>query len=413
MTNFFRFYTDSYRGLSTESWMLSLVMLLNRIGGMVIPFLTIYLVTDLEFTTQQAGFVMSCFGFGGLVGSVVGGWLTDKIGAFWIQFLSLLLAAPIFILIHSLHSVGSVALSVWSLSLINECFRPANSAAISLYAKKENITRSFSLNRMAINLGFSFGPALGGFLATISYAWLFYGNSIASLSAAIVFFVYFFRRDKRRTKKIDVKQLEEVTGLESEGSPYLDKWFIIFSFFCFLYACTFFQLIIILPMFYEVELHFNQAIIGGLLAFNGAFVFLTEMPVVKWMEHRLNIYHSLALGGFALLIAFIWLIIDQSLLSCFVSMMFLSISELLVMPFMSTVAAKRSLNHNRGSYMGLQGLAVALAFVVMPFLATQTIATFSFQFLWLANVVILVVVILGFLWMKEKMVLERDFEEED
>src|SRR5690554_7003255 len=87
-----------------------------------------------------------------------------------------------------------MSLFVLLFSFINECFRPANSASIALYAKKENLTRSFSLNRLAVNLGFSFGPALGGFLAAISYAWLFYGNSIASLIAAFVFFWYFFKR---------------------------------------------------------------------------------------------------------------------------------------------------------------------------------------------------------------------------
>src|SRR5690554_7683752 len=147
MNKLFQSYKSSFQGLSSESWMLSLVMLLNRVGGMVIPFLTVYLITELNFETDEAGIVMSCFGIGGLLGSIVGGWLTDKIGSFYIQFLSLLLASPIFIVLSTLETVLEMSLFVLLLSFINECFRPANSASIALYAKKENLTRSFSLNR--------------------------------------------------------------------------------------------------------------------------------------------------------------------------------------------------------------------------------------------------------------------------
>ncbi|MBW7867557.1 MAG: MFS transporter [Brumimicrobium sp.] len=385
-------YKASFEGLSSESWMLSLVMLLNRMGGMVIPFLTVYLITVLHFSTDQAGIIMSCFGIGGLLGSVVGGWLTDKIGSFYMQFFSLLLTAPIFILLSSLTSISGVAVTVTILSFVNECFRPANSAAIVAYAKKGNLTRSFSLNRMAINLGFSFGPALGGFLATISYTWLFYGNSLTSLIAAFVFFWYFF---KRKARNVSIFKQEELIGIENEGSPYKDKWYIVFSFFCFLYACVFFQLLIILPMFYE-HLEFNQAIIGMILASNGIVVFITEMPIIHWTDKKFNVYINLIFGTIALFISFAWFLWDTSLISCFISMAMLSISEILVLPYMSTVAAKRSTEKNRGSYMGLQGLSIALAFVVMPFVATHIISYFSYTVLWLINLLILIFVILGF-----------------
>nr|WP_299205198.1 MFS transporter [uncultured Brumimicrobium sp.] len=401
MNKLFQSYKSSFQGLSSESWMLSLVMLLNRVGGMVIPFLTVYLITELNFETDEAGIVMSCFGIGGLLGSIVGGWLTDKIGSFYIQFLSLLLASPIFIVLSTLETVLEMSLFVLLLSFINECFRPANSASIALYAKKENLTRSFSLNRLAVNLGFSFGPALGGFLAAISYAWLFYGNSIASLIAAFVFFWYFFKREKRNKKR--VIEPEELTGLENTSSPYRDKWFIFFSLFCFLYACVFFQLFTIMPMFYEDSLGFNNVTIGLLLAFNGFFVFATEMPMVQFADRKFNVYINIVLGAVLLFIAFAWLLVDDSLFSCFMSMMFLSLSELLVLPFIATVAAKRSTEKNRGSYMGLQGLSISMAFVVMPILATRLVQEYSFSYLWWANIIVLIIVIFGFYFIKSKM----------
>lgn len=403
MNQFFRSYIASFKGLSIESWMLSLVMLLNRTGGMVIPFLTIYLTSVLGFTTHQAGVVMSCFGIGALLGSIIGGWLTDKFGSFPVQFLTLFLAAPFFVLLAQMTDYTQICVTILVLSTIYESFRPANSAAITSYAKKENITRSFSLNRMAINLGFSFGPALGGFLATFSYAWLFYGNAFAVFATSIVFFVFFFRRKVRNTIHEDTA--DEFVGDESTVSPYSDKWFLIFSFISFLFAVVFFQLISILPLYYQ-HLNLRKFDIGLLLAFNGLLVFATEMFLVSFAEKRWNVYVNLMIGCLFLLVSYLCLLADQSLFTCYVAMTLLSVSEILVLPFMTTIAAQRSNKKNRGAYMGLNGLSISAAFIIMPYSTTWFIEKYSFEYLWVINVLIMIVTIFGFYLVKRKMPLK-------
>ena len=82
-------YRASFGGLPREIWSLSAVMLINRSGTMVIPFLTIYLTQTLGFSLVQAGYVMSFFGAGSLVGTILGGRLTDRIGQYPVQMGSL------------------------------------------------------------------------------------------------------------------------------------------------------------------------------------------------------------------------------------------------------------------------------------------------------------------------------------
>lgn len=153
--------------------MLALVMLINRTGSMVLPFLGVYMVKELGFTLKEAGVVLSCYGFGSVIGAWLGGKLTDKLGHFKVQSVSLFLTFPIFFVLYFLRDVLSLSIGVFVLTLVADTFRPANSVSIVYYAKPENITRAFSLNRMAINLGFSIGPAVGGLLAAISYQLLF------------------------------------------------------------------------------------------------------------------------------------------------------------------------------------------------------------------------------------------------
>src|SRR5690554_2550327 len=225
MKNYFQIYLNAYRGLSQPAWILSLVMLINRMGAMVIPFLGLYMTEHIHFSLKETGIVLSFFGLGAISGSYIGGRLTDIHGHFKIQLLSLCLTVPLFFLLPLLKTPVLLSIGIFILSLVAETFRPANSVSIAHYAKPQNLTRALSLNRMALNLGFSIGPAMGGLLAAFSYNWLFYGNGISAALAGLVFYLYFRRREgnEKLLRKIrDEKTLENpVKAL----SPYKDGIF--------------------------------------------------------------------------------------------------------------------------------------------------------------------------------------------
>lgn len=144
MSAIWQTYLNSYRGLSKETWILALVMFINRSGAMVIPFLGIYMTSQLGFNLRQAGIALSCFGVGAILGSFVGGWLTDKAGHYPTQALSLLLSVPVFFLLPLFTTFYTLCIAIIILSFITEVFRPANSASVSYYSKAENLTRAFS-----------------------------------------------------------------------------------------------------------------------------------------------------------------------------------------------------------------------------------------------------------------------------
>src|SRR4051812_44918889 len=125
-------YKDAYRGLSRNTWYLSLVMLINRSGTMVIPFMTIYCTQSLGFSITQAGFVMGLFGFGAIAGAVIGGRITDRFGFYPQQVASLFLGGIMFIVTGYQHTYLSLCISTFILSVCNESFRPANATAIAL-----------------------------------------------------------------------------------------------------------------------------------------------------------------------------------------------------------------------------------------------------------------------------------------
>lgn len=369
--------------------MLALVILINRTSAMVVPFLGVYMTQSLGFSMKETGGVLSFFGVGAVIGSYVGGRLTDRIGFYRTQAYSFFLTVPVFMLLPQLKSVAGLSVGILFLSTIAEAFRPANSVALSHYTPKEHITKAFSLNRMAINLGFSVGPALGGFLAGLSYDWLFYGNALGTLLAALLFVVYFKGKTPGRSSAV---KREEIAA----ESPYRDYKMIAFSLLCALYAVCFFQLINTLPLYYKEAHRLSEFRIGVILGYSGLFIVLFEMIIVQVAGKLFSIAHIIIIGTLLCGAAFVVLNLSFTYWMLYFGITVLCVSEILAMPYMSTVYVQSSSDNNRGAYMGMYSLAFSLAHIVSPYFGTHTIEHWGFETLWWVTGIITAVTAAGF-----------------
>jgi len=385
----FNSYINTFKGLSREAWMLSIVMLINRSGSMVLPFLGVYMTDHLKFSLENAGIVLSFYGIGSVLGSWLGGYLTDKFGEYYIQTWSLFLSAPIFLIIPFFPSVEMMAVLIFLQSTISDTFRPANSVAITKYARPENLTKAFSLNRMAVNLGFSIGPALGGVLSGISYNFLFVFNFIGALVAGIIYVIFFRKRNKifREKKKSETTEVIKKTG----KSPYKDYPFLLYSFLCTVFAICFFQFFNTIPLFYKDVAKLSQSTIGFILGYSGFIIVLLEMPLVSIAERTLKIPQILFLGAVLAGLSYLMLVFGSNILWLIISMTVLCVAEIWALPFMSTVTALRSENGNKGAYMGVNGIAFSFSFIITPFLGTYVVSRFGFDSLWYGSFVVLAI----------------------
>ncbi|WP_288460737.1 MFS transporter [uncultured Chryseobacterium sp.] len=402
-------YTNSFKGLSKESWMLALVMLINRAGSMVLPFLGVYMTDHLKFSIENTGVVLSFFGIGSVIGSWLGGFITDRIGEYRVQYLSLLLSVPLFCMIPLFKTEIGVAAIILLQSIVSDSFRPANSVAITKYAKPENITRAFSLNRMAINLGFSIGPALGGILSAISYEFLFFSNAFTALVAGILYIVFF--RKRNILAKLKARKVQEAIEIKKENSPYRDGKFLVYCFFCMLFSICFFQLFSTLTIFYKDTAHLSQQSIGYILGYSGFLVVLLEMGLVQVAEKYLSLAVTMLLGTFICGFAYAMLGFDYSIVTLVVSMSLLCVGEIWALPFMSTITALRSGKNNKGAYMGLNGISFSIAFIVTPTLGTFIAERFGFTILWIGTGVLATIIAIAFYYIVPWMIGDRKHAE--
>lgn len=390
MRSVIRLYTNAFGGLSPSAWMLAVVILINRSGTMVIPFLSVYLISALDFTLIQAGWIMTAFGVGAIGGSFLGGWLTDKIGPFRVQLISLFGGGVMFLALSQITEFYPLATFIFFVSLVSEMLRPANQLAVASYARPENVTRAFSLNRMAINLGFSLGPAIGGLLAAASYELLFVADAVTCISAGLVFYFYFRNKEENKPKE------KEVMVLPKEKSVWKDYRFLGFIGLVMVFAMLFFQLFTTWPIYQRQAYNLPEEEIGLLLGLNGLIVFLFEMIIVYQIGDRLAPRWLIAIGCLLVSFAMLTLFSFDAIWALYLACVFISFGEIFAMPYMVTHTVKKSGVSNKGAYMGLYSMGFASAFALAPLIGTNIIDKLGFELWWLTAGIAAILVAFAF-----------------
>jgi predicted MFS family arabinose efflux permease len=371
-----RTYRNAYSGLSRETWLLSIVMLINRSGTMVVPFMTLYLTTELGYSISQAGIVFGLFGAGAFSGAWLGGRMTDKIGFYPVQLITLVGGGILFIVLGQMKSYSLICLFTFLVSFVNEAFRPANSTAIAFYSKEENRTRSYALNRLAINIGWALGSAIGGFLAHYNYQLLFWVDGITNISAAIIMWVFL--------RPVNYKPShQKATAATPKRSPYQDTTYLWFILVTVLFAACFFQIFTNLPVYFKKELHLSEPYIGLLMASNGIIIALVEMVLVYKMEGRQKNTMLITAGVALVGLSFLTLNFPfAGAALAFFMIIIVTFGEIFSMPFMNTYWISRTQPSNRGQYAGLYTMAWSLAQCLGPLFGAQIAEYSGFNVLW-------------------------------
>lgn len=400
MKTLFKNYLNTFKGLSREVWWLALITFINRAGTMVIPFLTIYLNEDLSFSFPQIAWIMSCFGLGSVVGTWIGGQLTDQIGYYKVMVRSLLSTGFVFIALQFLTSFTQVCIGIFLVMVVADTFRPAMFVAMSVYSKPENKTRSVTLIRLAINLGFSAGPAIGGLIiSTLGYSGLFWVDGITCILATIVLVRVL---NPRVAKPLD----DEIN--ENPESAYKDKPYWIFFFAMFLFAVIFMQFFSTMPLYYRNVHKLTEVEIGVLLGLNGFLIFLLEMPLIHWLDKRkYNIIKLTTIGVVLTVLSFVVLNLTSWVGILVLSILFMTIGEMIGFPYSNAFAMNRSKRGKKGEYMAMYIMAFSLASVFGHNGGLQLVNKVGYNTTWIYMTVLGILGACLFIFLNQKLKKEK------
>ena len=375
-----RFYSQLFTGLPREVWFLCLVTFVQRSGTMVLPFLTLYLTQRQGFSVQEAGVVLSLYGVGSIVGSCVGGWLSDHIGSIIAQVVSLLLATVALIWLGSMHSSTAIVVVVLLWSIASESMRPANGAALAELSTPQLHVRAFGVRRLSMNLGMSIGPALGGFLVTLSYHWLFVIEAGVGLLAAGLLWGLLLPT-ARRGPSSHQSDPSATEGNAARQSPWQDGVFLAILVLTSLIVIVLFQLFGAYPLTLAEIHHFPSYTIGLVFTLNTLVIVVCQMPVLHVVE-RFDTLRVIGIGAFLLCTGFALLPLGTAPWSLAVTVLVWTCGEMLTTPLLESFVARRSPVENRGQYMGMFSAAFSVAFVLAPVGGTWVYGQYGYLTLW-------------------------------
>ena len=371
-------YINNFKGFSREVWILALVTFINRAGTMVLPFLSKYLKEDLHFTYSQVGWIMVSFGFGSMLGSWLGGKLSDKIGFYKIMVFSLFCSGLLFFGIPLITSFYPLCITFFVIMVVADMFRPAMFVSLSTYAKPENRVRAFTLVRLAVNLGFAAGPALGGLIIMgMGYSGLFWVDGTSCIVAISLFALLV------KEKKKPVSEIADTNPNQQVKSVFNDNIFWLFLFISFVSALLFFQIFSTLPIYHSEKYGLTEFQTGLLMTMNGLLIFALEMPIVSKFETRQTSKIKIILAGCVLMTLSFWVLLYDTFAGILIiSMLFITFGEILIFPFSNAFALSRAPKGHEGKYMALFTMSFSLAHIGSSKTGFEIIARFGYTTNW-------------------------------
>ncbi len=364
-----------------EIWVLAGATLVNKAGSMVLPFLVIYLTRDLGLSAGTAGFVVALYGAGALVAAPFSGRLCDRLGPIRIMRASLILSGAVMLLYPFARTLALVLAATVALALTAESFRPANMAIFGELVEPTRRKTAFSLNRLAINLGMSVGPALGGFLATISFRWLFAVDGVTSLAAGAILLAARFPVHPHSQDSLEIERAVAAKP-RSTVSAFADRRLLYFLLAgLFPVGLVFFQHISSMPLFLVRDLALSPAAYGLLFTVNTVLIVLLEVPLniatSHWPHRR-----GLAVGAVLCAVGFGSLAFAWDIWSVAATVVIWTFGEMFFFPGMAAYLTDIAPPRRRGEYMGLSQMIMGLAFTVGPWAGTALLAHQGGRVLW-------------------------------
>ena len=390
-------YLENYKNFPREIWVITIISFINRAGTMVVPFLSKYMKESLGFSYAQVGWVMVCFGIGSLLGTFVSGKLADKYSAYKVMVFSLFTSGLIFIGLQFVSSFEGLCFSIFLLTSIADMFRPAMMITINNYVTKKNRVKALALVRSATNIGFVFGPLLGGLLISIwNYNVLFIVDGLSCVISILIF--AYLVTEKQVLYKLKFQHLEV-----DKLAPLKDKSFLIHWVITMITAVLFFQVFTVLPIYHKEQFGLSEFQSGLLLSFYGVLLLLFELPVVSFVENRkykktLIILVGLACIGFSYLL----LALINMPIVLIVSTFFMGLGSMLTFSFASNFVSGRSFKNQEGLFMSMFQMSYGFAHVFSAKTGLTIVDLYGFKANWLFNFGLAMVgVLLSFYLYKE------------
>jgi len=348
-------FRDALRGLPGRVWIISVGILVNRVGAFLPVFIVLYL-TERGYSAGAAGLVLGVAGLGNMLGNAVGGYLTDRIGRRWTIVSSAVPTAGLTAVVPSLGPLPVIVAVVGLIGVTSQIYRPAAAAVLidSVTTDRQRLA-AFGVFRFAMNIGAALGGVVGGVLASTSYTELFLANAAACLLFGVVMAVLLREAPRPQADEDDHAGAARAVGYrQALADRTLVRFLVMIVVAEFLYI----QHTVGLPL-HVSDVGLNARDFGLLIGLNGLLVLALELPITGLVS-RYRLEYVLAIGNLliGLGLALTGLMTTFGLLA--LTVLIWTLGEMMSTSVAQAYLGSLSPPHLVGRYQGLYGVAYTL-----------------------------------------------------
>jgi MFS family permease len=375
-----------YREYPGQFWILIVGSFIDHLGGALIyPFFTLYITRKFSVGMTEVGLVFGLFSISSIVGSTLGGALTDRLGRKAMLIFGLVTSASATLMMGLANSLGFFLVSALLVGLLAHSGGPAQQAMVADLLPPEKRTQGFGMLRVVANLAIAIGPAIGGILAAKSYLLLFSCDVVTSLiAAAVVLFAIRETKPEPGAGEIEQTMMETFRGY---GRVLRDVIFVVFMLASVLKAFVAMQLTSTLPVFLRDVHGVSERGFGYVLSLNAAMVVLLQFPIARWIDkYRPLLMMAAGMALYALGFGMYGFVGSYALFLAAVAT--LTVGEMMTAPVSQSLVSRLAPEDMRGRYMAVYGFSWVIPASVGPTLAGLVMDNADPRWVWYGTFVI-------------------------
>ncbi len=367
---------------------------IDRVGGALIyPFLSLYVAQKFNVGMTQIGLLFGLWSLSGMVGSMIGGALSDKFGRKVILILGLIFSAASALVMGLVNDMRTFYFLAAFAGIFTDIGQPAQQAMVADLLKGEKRSEGFALLRVVMNLAVAIGPAIGGILAGVSYLLLFIIDACTSSLTALIVLKYI---PETRPADIDGQPTESImktlTGYRKVAKDGLFMAFI---------AVSIITVIVYVQMYSTLPVYLNRVHgipaqgFGYLMSMNAIMVVTMQFWISKRFRKIPPMLMMVAASALYGIGSVIFGFMD-SYGYFMVGMAIVTIGEMLHVPTAQTLVAFFAPEEMRGRYMAAYSLGWTIPNSVGPLLAGLVMDNYNPDLVWYLAGALSLVPVVGF-----------------
>lgn len=336
-------------------------MLISTTGAsMIWPFLMIYVKGRVNLPLSTVAILTSVNATSGLISALLAGPITDRLGRKWLLVFGLVGNGLVYLVMSQASTMPAFAILMALSGIFNPVYRVSSDAMIADLIPPEKRPDAYALVRLSHNVGISVGPSLGGLLTVLSYSFTFFFAASGMILYGILFTI------------LAVETLPTQTSPQSITRTFrgylqvlLDRPFLSFAITFILVQISAVFIWVLLPVYTHDQFSIPESRYGLIPTTNALIVVFFQVMVTR-VTRKFPPLPVMALGSFLYALGVGSVALGGSFFAFWLSMVVMTLGELVLMPTASTYVAHLAPADMRGRYMSISGLTWNAAYGIAP-----------------------------------------------